>query len=148
MNFLFSLSHYLLCHFFLALSNLCFQISSSFYLLLLLIWKLFSRTCCIANIMGDYRNSAQPPTGVNFQPPVPDTTFGTMSHVYVPRFDGGGLQVGVPYSPMLIQQQQMQMAPSLPIQMAIPVVTGPTPTCTTILVPKTFYTNGYPYYAS
>ncbi|KAF7551637.1 hypothetical protein G7Z17_g4886 [Cylindrodendrum hubeiense] len=39
--------------------------------------------------MGDYQNCAPPPTGVHFQPPVPDTTFGPIPHVYVPRFDGG-----------------------------------------------------------
>ncbi|KAF5138733.1 hypothetical protein E5D57_002519 [Metarhizium anisopliae] len=44
--------------------------------------------------MGDYQNCAPPPTGVNFQPPVPDTTFGPMPHVYVPRFDGGPVYGG------------------------------------------------------
>ncbi|WZH42762.1 uncharacterized protein QYS62_003758 [Fusarium acuminatum] len=50
------------------------------------------------NIMGDYQNAAPPVQGVHFQPPVPDTTFGPMQHVYVPRFDGGlaGVQVGHP----------------------------------------------------
>lgn len=48
------------------------------------------------NNMGDYQNCAPPPTGVNFQPPVPDTTFGPIPHVYVPRFDGH-YQVGVSF---------------------------------------------------
>ncbi|RSM06328.1 hypothetical protein CEP52_005737 [Fusarium oligoseptatum] len=50
------------------------------------------------NTMGDYQNAAPPVNGVHFQPPVPDTTFGPMQHVYVPRFDGGlaGVQVGLP----------------------------------------------------
>ncbi|KAM0222343.1 hypothetical protein ACHAPA_002557 [Fusarium lateritium] len=50
------------------------------------------------NIMGDYQNAAPPVQGVHFQPPVPDTTYGPMQHVYVPRFDGGlaGVQVGHP----------------------------------------------------
>lgn len=51
-----------------------------------------------ANMAGDYSNTAPPPTGVNFQPPVPDTTFGPMNHVYYPRFDNGffpGVQVCV-----------------------------------------------------
>ncbi|KAH6984867.1 hypothetical protein BKA56DRAFT_671328 [Ilyonectria sp. MPI-CAGE-AT-0026] len=39
--------------------------------------------------MGDYQNCAPPPMGIHFQPPVPDTTFGPIPHVYVPRFDGG-----------------------------------------------------------
>ncbi|KAG4262250.1 hypothetical protein FPRO03_11123 [Fusarium proliferatum] len=46
--------------------------------------------------MGDYQNTAPPVHGMNFQPPVPDTTFGPMQHVYVPRFDNGlaGVPVG------------------------------------------------------
>ncbi|KAF4980885.1 hypothetical protein FZEAL_3207 [Fusarium zealandicum] len=52
------------------------------------------------NIMGDYQNAAPPPHGVHFQPPVPDTTFGPIPHVYMPRYDGGfvGVQVGPPPS--------------------------------------------------
>ncbi|KFA65998.1 hypothetical protein S40285_07178 [Stachybotrys chlorohalonatus IBT 40285] len=56
---------------------------------------------------GEYQNTAPPPNGLNFQPPVPDTTFGPMQHLYVPRFDGGvvpGLQVGAPqftYQPVV-----------------------------------------------
>ncbi|KAJ4153210.1 hypothetical protein LMH87_009707 [Akanthomyces muscarius] len=38
--------------------------------------------------MAYYQNAGPPPSGVNFQPPVPDTTFGPIPHVYVPRFDG------------------------------------------------------------
>lgn len=79
--------------------------------------------------MGDYRNCAPPPSGVNFQPPVPDTTFGTMSHVYIPRFDAA-CTAGSPVSSY-----------PMPIQMVQPS------TCT-VLVPKTFYVNGYTYYAS
>lgn len=104
----------------------------------------------------NYRNCA-PPSGVNFQPPVPDTTFGTISHVHVPRFDAGAAPVGLPISPMMIQspqqqqmmQMQMQMTPALPVQaqpLQIPYM--PAPTCTTVLVPSTFYVNEYPYYAS
>ncbi|KAG6006613.1 hypothetical protein E4U21_006835 [Claviceps maximensis] len=48
------------------------------------------------NNMGDYQNCVPPPMGVNFQPPVPDTTFGPIQHVYVPRFDGS-YQVGVSF---------------------------------------------------
>ncbi|EHK47566.1 hypothetical protein TRIATDRAFT_272379 [Trichoderma atroviride IMI 206040] len=50
--------------------------------------------------MADYQNAAPMPSSVNFQPPVPDTTFGPIPHVYVPRFDGGfvpaAVQVGLP----------------------------------------------------
>ncbi|KAJ4119957.1 hypothetical protein NW768_010547 [Fusarium equiseti] len=42
-----------------------------------------------SNTMGDYQNAAPPVHGLHFQPPVPDTTFGPMQHVYVPRHDGG-----------------------------------------------------------
>ncbi|KAJ4324168.1 hypothetical protein N0V84_004001 [Fusarium piperis] len=98
-----------------------------------------------ANTMGDYQNAAPPPNGLHFQPPVPDTTFGPMQHVYVPRFDGGlaGVQVGLP-------------APA-PALASVPVpahfVSAPAPlttaACTTtVVLPKTFYLNGYTYYAS
>ncbi|QYT00552.1 hypothetical protein H0G86_007632 [Trichoderma simmonsii] len=53
--------------------------------------------------MADYQNAAPMPVGINFQPPVPDTTFGPMPHVYVPRFDGSympaAVQVGLPSQP-------------------------------------------------
>lgn len=46
------------------------------------------------------------PQGLHFQPPVPDTTYGPMTHVYVPRHDGaapptvagGAVQVCYPHS--------------------------------------------------
>ncbi|RDA87732.1 hypothetical protein CP532_1768 [Ophiocordyceps camponoti-leonardi (nom. inval.)] len=37
--------------------------------------------------MADYQNAVPHPAGVNFQPPVPDNTFGPIPHLYVPRFD-------------------------------------------------------------
>ncbi|TQV92633.1 hypothetical protein IF1G_08557 [Cordyceps javanica] len=40
-----------------------------------------------SNIMANYQNAGPPNSGVNFQPPVPDTTFGPIPHVYIPRFD-------------------------------------------------------------
>lgn len=51
--------------------------------------------------MADYQNVAPPAGGLHFQPPVPDTTYGPMQHVYVPRFDngmapGGLYHVGLP----------------------------------------------------
>ncbi|KAG6236208.1 hypothetical protein E4U25_003982 [Claviceps purpurea] len=49
--------------------------------------------CQTNNNMADYQNCAAPHTGVNFQPPVPDTTYGPIQHLYVPRFDGS-FQVG------------------------------------------------------
>ncbi|KAL2752777.1 hypothetical protein ACRALDRAFT_1072617 [Sodiomyces alcalophilus JCM 7366] len=41
--------------------------------------------------MGDYQTPR--PDGLHFQPPVPDTTYGPMTHLYVPRFDNGGVAV-------------------------------------------------------
>ncbi|CAG9944642.1 unnamed protein product [Clonostachys rosea f. rosea IK726] len=43
---------------------------------------------------ADYQNTCPPPMGLNFQPPVPDTSMGPMNHLYVPRFDGGVVPVG------------------------------------------------------
>lgn len=83
--------------------------------------------------MADYQNAAPMPSGVNFQPPVPDTTFGPIPHVYVPRFDGGfmpaAVQVGLP---------------------SVQFVSAPAACSTTVVMPKTFYyyNNGFTYYAS
>ncbi|PTB72861.1 hypothetical protein M440DRAFT_1340809 [Trichoderma longibrachiatum ATCC 18648] len=86
--------------------------------------------------MADYQNAAPMHTGVNFQPPVPDTTFGPIPHVYVPRFDGGympaAVQVGLP-SVQFVSR---------------PVTAAPMSTATyTVVTPKTYYYNGYTYYA-
>ncbi|OHE92774.1 hypothetical protein CORC01_11924 [Colletotrichum orchidophilum] len=51
--------------------------------------------------MADYQNVAPPAGGLHFQPPVPDTTYGPMQHVYVPRFDNGMppvYHVGLPHA--------------------------------------------------
>ncbi|KAK2592514.1 hypothetical protein QQS21_009789 [Conoideocrella luteorostrata] len=85
----------------------------------------------------DYQNCVPPPTGVNFQPPVPDTTFGPIPHVYMPRFDGP-VQVGVPFS----------FVPSSlsPAAVAQPAV-GPMPVQNTYAVPQPSYvpvTHGQP----
>ncbi|KAK1239062.1 hypothetical protein MKX08_006123 [Trichoderma sp. CBMAI-0020] len=83
--------------------------------------------------MADYQNAAPMPSGVNFQPPVPDTTFGPIPHVYVPRFDGGfvpaAVQVGLP---------------------SVQFVSAPAACSTAVVMPKTFYyyNNGFTYYAS
>lgn len=96
----------------------------------------------LPSLAMSYRNCAPPPSGVNFQPPVPDTTFGTISHIHVPRFDGGAHQVGASYPPMFFHPPQQL------VHFQMPCFPAPAPTCTTVLVPKTFYVNDYPYYAS
>ncbi|KAL7786740.1 hypothetical protein V8C37DRAFT_405198 [Trichoderma ceciliae] len=82
--------------------------------------------------MADYQNAAPMPVGVNFQPPVPDTTFGPIPHVYVPRFDGSympaAVQVGIP-------SVQFVSAPAA----------RPT---TAVVMPKAFYYNAYNAYNS
>ncbi|KAM6484498.1 hypothetical protein HDV62DRAFT_299867 [Trichoderma sp. SZMC 28011] len=77
--------------------------------------------------MADYQNAAPMHTGINFQPPVPDTTFGPMPHVYVPRFDGS-------YMPAAVQV-------GLP---SVQFVSAPA-SCS-VVMPKTSYYNGYTYY--
>ncbi|KND92359.1 hypothetical protein TOPH_03097, partial [Tolypocladium ophioglossoides CBS 100239] len=101
-------------------------------------------------IMASYSNAGPPPAGVNFQPPVPDSTFGPMPHVYVPRFDAAGppahgvpfqsAQVGLPVSPVQF----------LPVVAAVASAEMPATTAAafSVLVPKTCYLNGYTYYAS
>ncbi|RXG46450.1 hypothetical protein VDGE_05886 [Verticillium dahliae] len=39
--------------------------------------------------MADYQFGGPRPAGPSYQPPVPDTTYGPMTHVYRPRFDNG-----------------------------------------------------------
>ncbi|KAM3553064.1 hypothetical protein ARSEF4850_007091 [Beauveria asiatica] len=81
--------------------------------------------------MAYYQNAGPPSTGVNFQPPVPDTTFGPIPHVYVPRFDAAPVpQVGPP-------SLQFVYAPA-----------DPCPPSFTVFMPKTFYNEGFNYYAS
>ncbi|KOS19753.1 hypothetical protein ESCO_001161 [Escovopsis weberi] len=77
-----------------------------------------------ASVMADYQNAAPPPTGVNFQPPVPDTTYGTIPHLYVPRFDGGFVPAA----------GCVQVCPPSSLQL----VPTPQAACTTtIIMPKT-----------
>ncbi|PNY25803.1 Uncharacterized protein TCAP_04264 [Tolypocladium capitatum] len=101
-------------------------------------------------IMASYSNAGPPPTGVNFQPPVPDSTFGPIPHVYVPRFDAGGppvqgvpfhgAQVGLPVPPVHL----------VPVVAAVAAAEMPAATAAafSVLVPKTHYLNGYTYHAS
>ncbi|RKK15341.1 hypothetical protein BFJ68_g156 [Fusarium oxysporum] len=95
--------------------------------------------------MGDYQNTAPPVHGMNFQPPVPDTTFGPMQHVYVPRFDNGlaGVPVGGYAGVQVCAPSFSYVAPTAPLLSPVPMTT---PACTTVVVPKTFYLNGYTYY--
>ncbi|KAK1675619.1 hypothetical protein BDP55DRAFT_728464 [Colletotrichum godetiae] len=80
--------------------------------------------------MADYQNVAPPAGGLHFQPPVPDTTYGPMQHVYVPRFDNGMPPVyhqpppahnvtyigQAPPQPPIIMAQQPAMHPGMGIQ--------------------------------
>lgn len=95
-----------------------------------------------ASNMGDYQNAAPPVNGLHFQPPVPDTTFGPMQHVYVPRHDGGfaGLQVGAPAPFNYVSAAPFAFVPA--------PLAASSASYTTVVVPKTFYLNGYTYYAS
>lgn len=79
--------------------------------------------------MGDYQNTAPPTRGQCFQPPVPDTTFGPMYHVYTPRFDPPGM---VPAGPMGHQPVQFLPVPSFYVQTE----------------PQAFFTPNYAYDAS
>ncbi|KHO00674.1 uncharacterized protein MAM_01452 [Metarhizium album ARSEF 1941] len=64
--------------------------------------------------MGDYQNCVPPPTGVNFQPPAPDTTFGPMPHLYVPRFDAGPVYGGgVVHQPVSAAPQSYVVQPGM-----------------------------------
>ncbi|PNH56545.1 hypothetical protein VD0002_g2934 [Verticillium dahliae] len=80
--------------------------------------------------MADYQFGGPRPAGPSYQPPVPDTTYGPMTHVYRPRFDNGayfvhgqnqqpgnvtyiGTQMGL-HPPMVVPVQPGMMQPSMP----------------------------------
>ncbi|XWX01077.1 hypothetical protein V2A60_009102 [Cordyceps javanica] len=87
-----------------------------------------------SNNMANYQNAGPPNSGVNFQPPVPDTTFGPIPHVYIPRFDAthaSGHPVGPPFLHLVHAPAEYHCPPSF-----------------TVIIPKTFYTDGFNYYAS
>ncbi|ODA80443.1 hypothetical protein RJ55_03401 [Drechmeria coniospora] len=105
--------------------------------------------------MANYANAGPPPSGVTFQPPVPDSTFGPMAHLYVPRFDAGphgplggvppqglGLHVGPPSPPRLVQLVPVAEISGHAAQPAAGTAS------LSVLVPKTTFLNGYQYYAS
>nr|XP_036577504.1 uncharacterized protein CTRU02_12491 [Colletotrichum truncatum]KAF6784502.1 hypothetical protein CTRU02_12491 [Colletotrichum truncatum] len=100
--------------------------------------------------MADYQNVAPPAGGLHFQPPVPDTTYGPMQHVYVPRFDnsmplpGHAYHVGLsqvqppnnnvtyvgqvpPFNPPIMIAQQPAMQPGVSIQNPPIMLQGQTP---------------------
>ena len=82
-----------------------------------------------SNMAGDYQNTAPPPRGHCYQPPVPDTTFGPMYHVYTPRFDPPGV---VPPAPVGHQPVQYIPVPTFLVNPATQAV----------------FTPNYAYYAS
>ncbi|KAF6835997.1 hypothetical protein CPLU01_03902 [Colletotrichum plurivorum] len=69
--------------------------------------------------MADYQNVAPPAGGLHFQPPVPDTTYGPMQHVYVPRFDNGMAPGGL-YHVGLPQTQVTPISPALFVPQTTP----------------------------
>ncbi|KAI3531615.1 hypothetical protein CABS01_00230 [Colletotrichum abscissum] len=74
--------------------------------------------------MADYQNVAPPTSGLHFQPPVPDTTYGPMQHVYVPRFDNGMppvYHVGLPHAQALPVASFVAPKPT-PVLLGAPLV--------------------------
>lgn len=64
---------------------------------------------------ADYQNTGPPPHGLNFQPPVPDTTFGPMNHVYIPRFDNGVAGAPAAYAqPVRYPPRSVHFVPTAP----------------------------------
>ncbi|KAH9900340.1 hypothetical protein F4778DRAFT_781883 [Xylariomycetidae sp. FL2044] len=67
----------------------------------------------------EYMTGWMPNQGQNFQPPVPDTTYGPIPHTWHPRFDppAGGPQFvgGVPYPMYMPQPMQPPMHPMHPM---------------------------------
>ncbi|WYZ40254.1 hypothetical protein EsH8_IV_000595 [Colletotrichum jinshuiense] len=89
--------------------------------------------------MADYQNVAPPAGGLHFQPPVPDTTYGPMQHVYVPRHDNGIPSVyhspannvtfigQAPTNPPFLLAQQPVMHPGMTMQNPPIMVQAPHP---------------------
>ncbi|ROV99083.1 hypothetical protein VMCG_06649 [Cytospora schulzeri] len=80
----------------------------------------------IANpaIMDGYQNSAPQNNGLNFQPQVPDTSLGPMTHIYRPSYDGG------------VVYAQPGIAPNRPITFApAPLVAAPVATPAVVVYP-------------
>ncbi|OLN81687.1 hypothetical protein CCHL11_05503 [Colletotrichum chlorophyti] len=89
--------------------------------------------------MADYQNVAPPAGGLHFQPPVPDTTFGPMQHVYVPRFDNGMPPIhpqppannvtyigqAPPNPPIILAQQQPGVQPGMAVTIPPIMLQGP-----------------------
>lgn len=89
--------------------------------------------------MAYYRNSH--PQGLHFQPPVPDTTYGPMTHIYVPRQDNIAAPI-VPGGPAQVCNPSGQWPAATQIQMAMHPNTALVPVQHTSFVPS------HPLYAS
>lgn len=82
---------------------------------------------------ADYQNAAPPNLGMNYQPQVPDTTFGPMTHIHRPRFDPPGLVAVQPAISVSVQSPPAVMVPQPGIQVAMgpvfqpPIMAAPIP---------------------
>lgn len=101
-----------------------------------------------------YQNTAPPPHGVNFQPPVPDNSNGPMTHVYIPRFDGGiPQQAPFPQNPFAGGGGVSVCSSSFYPSSVLANAPAPSTTHTSMLLPAkaySYYPGGYLYcyYAS
>lgn len=84
--------------------------------------------------MDGYQNAFPNNTGIHFQPQVPDTTFGPMTHIYQPRFDNGcvpfsqpGIVVCQPSSMLSVSPSPMIPLVTTSIQPFRPVTFAPDP---------------------
>lgn len=84
--------------------------------------------------MDGYQNSWPNNTGLHFQPQVPDTSLGPMTHIYQPRFDNGcvafpqpGIVVCQPSSFISVSSPPMIPLLTTPIQPVRPVTFAPEP---------------------
>lgn len=84
--------------------------------------------------MDGYQNSFPNNNGLHFQPQVPDTSFGPMTHVYQPRFDGGcvafpqpGIVVCQPSSFISVARPPLLPLLTAPFQPVRPVTFAPLP---------------------
>ncbi|KAI0155849.1 hypothetical protein BJ166DRAFT_615811 [Pestalotiopsis sp. NC0098] len=77
--------------------------------------------------MADYGNGMNPNTGQNFQPPVPDTTFGPIQHVFKPPRRGGNPQPVQTGFPMGAAMPGAPVVCGQPMAYSHPMAPGQTP---------------------
>ncbi|KAK3322126.1 hypothetical protein B0H66DRAFT_190913 [Apodospora peruviana] len=106
----------------------------------------------VVNPAMAYQNAGPAPTGIHFQPQVPDTTNGPQVHYYVPRHDGrgpGAQQINgaaiplqqYPVAPQPVMQQPVMQPIMQPVMQPVMMTAGVQPSPA---VPQPVFIQGQP----